>query len=53
MLENFSHLWDRTDVYQWHPKDVRSFFNITWFTKRPDDDPAGSKHVANLTINSK
>ena len=28
------------------------FFNITWFTYRPDDDPAGSKHVANSTINS-
>ena len=27
--------------------------NITWFTQRPDDDPAGSKHVANSTINSK
>ena len=29
------------------------FFNITWFTQRPDDDPAGSKHVANSTIVNK
>jgi hypothetical protein len=28
MLEYCVHLWDPADVYQWHPKDVRSFLTL-------------------------
>jgi len=29
----------------WDPKNVRSFLTLTGSKRRPDDDPAGSKHV--------
>jgi len=35
--------------HMWDPKNVRSFL-ASWFIVRPDDDPAGSKHVATLII---
>jgi hypothetical protein len=34
----------------WDPKDVRSFLTVNVSYWRPDNDPIGSKYVANLII---
>jgi len=34
----------------WDPKNVRSFLTLTGSLRRSDDDPVGSKHIANLIV---